>query len=208
MNPWSANKSWHQAVGRKGFVWKEGRLTALICLGLRFSYWNLKGRRADIRAQFPSTKQKHFYACRARCHCTERPSGPRNVNATMLVQTVSCLLNCNVYLSVCNLWTAYFKRICLTIRSCLRWQLRYLFILLSLSSCPFPHSVLTIEKETWKSSAQIHRHLLISSALFHRHHFALLPDFTSPSSLWPFLFSSVLSSAFFIYFFLSSFNFL
>lgn len=155
-----------------------------------------RGCRAAIRAQFPSTKQKHFYAFRAHCQCTERPSGPRNVNATMLVQTVSYLLNCNLYLSVCNLWTAYFNHICLTIKSCSRWQLRYLFILLSLSSCPFPHSVLTIEKETWKSSAQIHRHL-ISYALFHRCHFALLPDLTSPSSLWPFLFFSVLYSAFF-----------
>lgn len=126
----------------------------------------------------------------------------RNVNATMLVQTVSCLLNCNVYLSVCNLWTTYFKHICLTLRSCLRCQCRYLFVLLSLSSCPFPHSVLTIEKETWKNSAQIHRHL-ISSALFHRYHFALLPDLTSPSSLRPFLFSSVLSYAFFFHLLLS-----
>lgn len=203
MNLWNANKL-ASGSGEEGICTKRRETNCIRIFGAEIFFLEPeRGGRAAIRALFPSTKQKHFYAFRACCQCTERFSGPRNVNATMLVQTVSYLLNCNLYLSVCNLWTAYFKHICLTIRNCLRWQLRYLFILLSLSSCPFPHSVLIIEKETWKNSAQIHKHLLISSVLFHRHQFALLPDLTSPSSLWPFFFCTFL--CFFFYLLISLF---
>lgn len=192
MNPWNANKL-ASGSGEEGICMKRREINCIHMFGAEvFLLEPENDGRAAIRAQFPSTKQKHVYAFRAHCQCTEKPSGPRNVNATMPAQTVSYLLNCDLYLSVCNLWTAYFKHICLTTRSCLRWQLRYLFILLSLSSCPFPHSVLIIEKKPWKSSAHIYKHVLISSALFHRHQFALLPDLTSFSFLWPFLFYTFL----------------
>lgn len=150
MNPWSANEL-ASGSGEEGICMKRRETNCICMFGAEvFLLEPEGGYRAAIRAQFPSTKQKHFYAFSAfsHCQCTERPSGPRNVNATMLVQTVSYLLNCNLYPSVCNLWTACFKHFCLTIRNCLRWQLRYLFILLSFSFCPFPHSVLIIEKET------------------------------------------------------------
>lgn len=123
--------------GRRGFIREEGRPTALVFGGEVFLLGPERGCRAEIRAQFPCTKQKDFYVCRAHCQCTDRPSGPRSVNATVLVQTASCLLNCNVYLSICNLWTAYFQGTCLTTRNCLRWQLRHLFILFYPLLLPF-----------------------------------------------------------------------
>lgn len=58
-----------------------------------------------------------------KCHCA--------------VQIVSCVLNCNTYLSICNLWTAYFQCTCLTARSYLTWQLRHLFILFFPLLLPF-----------------------------------------------------------------------
>lgn len=90
--------------GEEG-IWMKRRETSCTCMfGAEIFLLEPEiGFGAAIRAQFPSTKQKHFYAFRAHCQCTERPSGPRNVNATMLVQTVSYLLNCNLCLTVCYL---------------------------------------------------------------------------------------------------------
>lgn len=47
-SPRSANRSWDQAGGRKGIHLR--RRTALTCLGLRFSYWDLRedaGQRSE-----------------------------------------------------------------------------------------------------------------------------------------------------------------
>lgn len=116
------------------------------------------GCRAEIRAEFPSAEQL-FSACRAPCQRTERPSGLGSANATVLVQSASCLPNYNVYLSICNLWTAYFQCTCLNAGGCLRWQLRHLFILSFPLLLPFSpqctlHGKGGVKKQCWDSPSQ------------------------------------------------------
>lgn len=137
-SPCSANKNWDLAGKQKRIhIGRRETNSTTVFVAEVFLLRPERGCRAEIRAQFLSTEQKHSYVCRAHCERTERPSGPGSVNATVLVQTVSCLLNCNVTLSICNLWTASFQFTCLTARSCLRWHLRHLSILFSLLLLPF-----------------------------------------------------------------------
>lgn len=115
-SPQSANKNRDQAGGAKGIHMRRRETNSAHVFGAEvFLPGPERGCRAEIRAPSPGTKQKHFYVRGAHCQCTERPSGPGSVNATVLVQTVSCVLNCSAYLSIYNLWTAYFQCTCLTV---------------------------------------------------------------------------------------------
>lgn len=127
-----------------------------------------------------------------KCHCA--------------VQIVSCVLNCNTYLCICNLWTACFQCTYLTARSCLTWQLRHLFILFFPLLLPFSSEwKRRCEKAVSKFTGTfliLPPHATATTLLY------CLPWLPLPS-LWPIIFLlSFPLSFFFVSFFISCFSFL
>lgn len=71
-------------------------MLVLMYLGLRFSYWGLKEDRGQKYEHDSIRLKRSIFLYTGLTANAQRPSGPGNVNATVLVQGVSRLLNYNV----------------------------------------------------------------------------------------------------------------
>lgn len=123
-------------------------MLVLMYLGLRFSYWGLKEDRGQKYEHDSIRLKRSIFLYTGLTANAQRPSGPGNVNATVLVQGVSCLLNYNVpeHLQPVDCLFPVYLLDCQELFMMAGQTFIYNFILLPLAL--FPHSIFSMEKET------------------------------------------------------------